>query len=155
MKKILETITLSILSITILLSMFLYGCDTNIYHWQFEKSVSEVQQISIIYIDDYYAEDILNLPPIKTIEKSEYENLYNEIKNIGMKKIVIGFELNSPRKYCFLIDYGNGDYCIISEFASGNLHYYKDRNELVYLYAKLEFIDGEAYAFLVNKYLDK
>ena len=129
------------------------GCDTKIYHWQFRKSFSEVQKISIIYIEtEIGAYEYVNIPPIKIIESSQYETFYEEIQNMEMTK-KFRVELDHPSKYCFLIEYSNDDYCILSEFGSGFVYYDERFDILVFEYGKLDF-NKDAFTALLNKYLE-
>lgn len=147
MKKIIITIIISLLNI------FLLGCDNTLYHWQFRKSFSEVQKISIIYIEtEIGAYEYVNIPPIKIIESSQYETFYEEIQNMEMTK-KFRVELDHPSKYCFLIEYSNDDYCILSEFGSGFVYYDERFDILVFEYGKLDF-NKDAFTALLNKYLE-
>lgn len=130
----------------------LYGCNKT-YKWEFEKDLSEIKQISIINIDGRKsAYEIVNIPAIKVVDNSKHEEFYNQIQNIKMTK-KIKMELEYPRNYCFLIDYGNNSYCVLSEIGSGYIDYDEEYGVLSFGCGKLDFEKGTFYA-LVDKYLN-
>ena len=139
----------------VLLSVVFVGCNTKVYHWEFEKDVSDVQQISIIYIGEmknYGMKEIVNLSPIKVIDKSQHENFYEEIKEIKMNK-KFRVEIDYPYgDYCFLIDYGNDFYCVLSAFGSGYI-FNNDNGYYDFRYGKLDF-EQESFEILLNWYLE-
>ena len=117
-----------IISLILLSCIFLCGCKSKTYYWEFEKPLTEVQKISIVYIDRNIVSAHLtpNIPAIKYLETSQYEEFYNEILTLKMTG-QFGTELIYPSGYCFLIDYGNNeDYCIISSRGSCYLYYDKE-----------------------------
>ena len=79
--------------------LLLVGCN-EIYHWEFNYSYEEVAQIKIVeMIDD------LDYREIQEIDLSLYEEIYNDIMNIEMKRY--GVNLSSPTGKCFLIVFEN------------------------------------------------
>jgi len=135
--------------------ILLTACDNKIYHWQFNKDVIEIQKISIINLDineRFPSDTIVNSPPIKVIESSEYETIYEEIQNLEMTKM-LRFEFDYPNGYSFLIDYGNDYYCVLAVNGSGYIYYSEEANALVFNYKKLDFKE-EAFIALINKYLE-
>ena len=138
--------------ILLTMCLFLCGCDNTIYHWEFKKPVSEVQEISIIYIDGYSSNEVINTQPIKIIESSEYKNFYNEIQSLQMKKL-FKMEFDTPNNYCFLIRYDNEHYCILSVLGSGYIEPYEDGTILTLYWEKLDF-NREDFENLINKYLN-
>ena len=140
--------------IILVLSVFLFGCDKKVYHWEFKKNISEVAQISIIYIESHIpeADKIINLPPEKIIDKTLVYELLEEVQEMEMKKS-FGMEMPFPIGYCFLIDYGNGkDYSILSNKGSGYIYLEDEENRLVSEVSILHF-DNEDFKNLMNKYL--
>jgi hypothetical protein len=98
-KKIVTLINL------IVLSIFLCGCSRT-YNWEFRKDSSEAIQVSIINIETHLhdAEDIINIPPIKTVEVININELYEDILNLKMKQR-INVEPPFPCGYSILIYY--------------------------------------------------
>lgn len=62
-------------------------------------------------------------------------------------------ELDHPRDYCFVIDYGNNNYCILSNFGSGYIYYSEQIERMDFEYKKLDF-NKEEFITLLNKYLN-
>ena len=69
----------------LILSICLSGCSRT-YNWEFRKVSSEAIQVSIINIETHLhnAEDIINIPPIKTVEVININELYEDILNLKM-----------------------------------------------------------------------
>lgn len=124
------------------------------YNWEFKHTSSEVQQISIINIETHLhnAEEILNIPPIKTIEQVNAEEFYDEIINLGMKKR-FNMELPFQHRYCFIIDYGNNEYCILSYTGSGYIYYDEESKSMINETTDYIF-DNEEFKKILNKYLN-
>ena len=136
------------------LSLSLCGCNKT-YNWEFRKPSSEVKQISIIYFENQIdnERDIINIPPISKIDKSYADTLYEEITNLCMKERFLSMELAFPYGYCFLIDYGNDDYCILSVEGSGYI-YYDEKYEVLVSESKDFIFNEEEFMDLINKYLN-
>ena len=130
--------------IILVLSVFLFGCDKKVYHWEFNYSYEEISQLKIVEIIDE-----LNYREVQQIDLSLAAEVYDDIMNIEMKRY--GTNLSSPYGLCFLIVFENGDYDIISQRESKHFKY-SDEDILGYnswLYCnEIEFDE------LINKYLD-
>ena len=137
----------------LMLTLFLCGCNKT-FSWKFKKTSSEVEQISIIKIETHLhnAEEIINIPPIKKIEKLHANEFYEDILNLKMKES-FRMELPFPQGYCFLIDYGNYEYCILSTTGSGYI--YHDEESKILINEPTDFIfNEEEFLNLLNKYLN-
>ena len=121
----------------------LVGCN-EIYHWEFNYSYEEVDQIKIIeMIDD------LDYREIQEIDLSLYEQIYNDIMNIEMKRY--GTNLSSPSGKCFLIVFENGEYDIISKQESKHFKY---KGEDILAYNSWLYCNENEFNELINKYLN-
>lgn len=142
-----------IISVILLSCIFLCGCESETYYWEFERPVTEVQNISIVVLDGdiYTVYDVLNAPAVMYLEASQYEEFYNEIQTIEIR-LLPRVELDLPKGYCFLIDYGNNDYCILSLNGSGYILYDENDNFVNFKYMKLSFYSEYFYS-LLRKYL--
>ena len=140
--------------IILTLSLSLSGCNKT-YTWEFRKPSSEVKQISIIYIETHLhnEKDIINLPPIAEIDKLYADTLYEEITNLCMKERFLSMERAFPYGYCFLIDYGNDDYCILSAKGSGYIYYHEKYKVLTNESTNYIF-NEEEFSALIDKYLN-
>ena len=143
MKNILKTL------LSILLIMVLFGCDRKTYYWHFEQSISEIEKISIMYIENFRTNKFEYYTQIKVIDPLHYENLYNDIMEIEMKK---RDAMCHPTGYCFVINYKNGACCFLSVTGSGHTHYYEKYEKFDFCYGKLMF-DRRSYILVLNKYL--
>ena len=143
MKNILKTL------LSILLIMVLFGCDRKTYYWHFEQSISEIEKISIMYIETFRTTKFEYYTQIKVIDPLHYENLYNDIMEIEMKK---RDAMCHPTGYCFVINYKNGNDCFLSVKGSGYMCYNEENEEFSFWYGKLMF-DEYSYIFVLNKYL--
>lgn len=134
------------------LSLSLCGCN-KIYFWEFEKAASEVKQISIIYIETHLhnAEEIVNISPEKIINVSLVNEFYQEVTNLKMEQ-TFNMELPFSIGYCFLIDYGNNNYCILSIKGSSYVYYDEATRMLVNESTDMVF-NNEDFLSLLNKYL--
>lgn len=137
----------------IVFMLTLVGCDDNVYYWNFKKNYTEIKEISIIKIDEYKSSyQVISEQRIKIIDNSQYENFYNDIQNMKMKKTPLQ-QFVYPNNYCFLITYDDKNYCILSEYGSGYLHYNDEDNRFGFEYRKLDFDEVEFLNLLI-KYLD-
>ena len=143
MKNILKTL------LSILLIMLLFGCDRKTYYWNFEQSISEVKQISIMYIENFRTTKFEDFTQIKVIDPLHYENFYNDIMEIEMRKCDSMYD---PRGYCFVINYKNGTCCFLSKVGSGHTYYNEKYEEFSFCYGNLMF-DEHSYILVLNKYL--
>ena len=122
----------------------LVGCNNNVYYWEFNYSYEEVDQIKIIeMIDD------LDYREIQEIDLSLYEQIYNDIMNIEMKRY--GTNLSSPSGKCFLIVFENGEYDIISQKESKHFKY---NDEDILAYNSWLYCNENEFNELINKYLN-
>ena len=127
----------------IVLLLLLVGCN-EIYHWEFNYSYEEVAQIKIVeMIDD------LDYREIQEIDLSLYEEIYNDIMNIEMKRY--GVNLSSPTGKCFLIVFENGEYDIISQKESKHFKY---NGEEILAYNSWLYCNENEFNELINKYLN-
>lgn len=133
--------------------LFLFGC-SKVYKWEFEKPSSAIKQISIIYIEThlYNTEEIINIPPVKLIDSNQNSEFYEEINKLTMKNM-FHMEPLFPHGYCFLIDYGNDEYCILSIQGSGFIYYDENSNSFINDSVDLAFNNDE-YSKLLDKYLE-
>ena len=128
--------------------LLLVGCN-EIYHWEFNYSYEEVDQIKIIeMIDDLHIDD-LHYREIQEIDLSLYEEIYNDIMNIEMKRY--GLNLSSPTGKCFLIVFENGEYDIISQKESK--HFKFDGDDIL-AYNSWLYCNENEFNELINKYLN-
>lgn len=123
--------------------LLLVGCNNTIYHWEFNYSYQEVNQIMIIEIIDD-----LDYKEIQEIDLFLAEELYNDIMNIEMKRY--GTNLSSLSGKCFLIVFENGEYDIISKTES---KHYKYNNGEILGYNSWLYCDENEFNELINKYL--
>lgn len=124
--------------------LLLVGCNNTIYHWEFNYSYEEVNQIMIIEIIDD-----LDYKEIQEIDLFLAEELYNDIMNIEMKRY--GTNLSSLSGKCFLIIFENGEYDIISKTES---KHYKYKNGEILGYNSWLYCDENEFNELINKYLN-
>lgn len=137
----------------LILSIFLCGCSRT-YNWEFRKVSSEAIQVSIINIETHLhnAEDIINIPPIKTVEVININELYEDILNLKMKQR-FNMEPPFPCGYCILIYYGDYEYCILSVTGSGYIYYDAESKSLIDESTDLVF-NKEEFLNILNKYLN-
>ena len=130
------------------------GC-FNEHYWQFNKALSDVAHISIIYLETHkLTEDIISTPSEKEVNLIYFDEFYNEVENMKMKSR-FAMKLESPSGYCFLIDYGNNeDYCVISQIGSGNI-FKSERGDFLEYESTDYIFDKEEFSSLINKYLEK
>ena len=123
----------------------LVGCNNNVYYWEFNYSYEEVDQIKIIeMIDD------LDYREIQEIDLSLSEQIYNDIKNIEMKRY--GTNLSSLSGKCFLIVFENGEYDIISQKESKHFKY---NGEDILAYNSWLYCNENEFNEVIKKYLNK
>ena len=103
----------------VLLSVVFVGCDTKVYHWEFEQPYANVEEIQIIQYDTNN-----NYEVVKELNVSLAETIFSEIENIDYNRY--GWNLASTSEPCFLIIFSNGEYDIISEKEPS--HFRKDEN---------------------------
>ena len=100
----------------IALTLFLTGCDNQIYNWSFDYSTEDIQEIKIIKFDENEEYTV-----IKNIGSELFSQVYSDIQSIEMERY--GFNLSHPSGYCFLILYNNNDYDIIAKKESKRYRY--------------------------------
>ncbi len=137
-------------------SLLLCGCNK---HWEFTKPYTEIESISIIYIEEGLGSrkecaDILNLPHLKEIDESLYEELYEDIISLEIpwyRYIVTAPAV--PEGFCFLIDYGNDYYCLLASISSGYIYY--ENNELIYDYKQNGLTPFYGFEEICSKYINE
>ena len=97
----------------------IFGCDRKLYYWEFEQSYKEVRQIKIIEIID--GSDYIEK---KQISLDFTQEIYYDITNIAMKRY--GTNLSHPMGNCFVIEFNNGEYDIISQKEPKHFRYDDD-----------------------------
>ena len=111
MKKI-----VSLILLLALLSAFITGCDSEIYHWEFEQPHTNVEKLQIVEVKTKFDYDV-----VKELDVKLAETLFDEIESIDYNRY--GWNLSSPSGKCFLISFSNGEYDIISKIASVRFRY--------------------------------
>ena len=89
--------------------LLLTGCDSNTYHWEFYQ---EQSQIVGLYIVD--AENPNEYEIIQEIPLERSQELINDIKSLDYK--TYGWNLHNTHGLCFVIQFQNGEYDIISYY---------------------------------------
>ncbi len=92
----------------ILFSVVFVGCDTKVYHWEFEQPYANVEKIQIIQYDTNNKYEV-----VKELDVSLAEIVFSEIESIDYNRY--GWNLKSAGETCFLILFSNGEYDIISK----------------------------------------
>lgn len=131
------------LFLLLIIILSLFGCDNNIYYWEFKCGYEEFSQIKIVEMIDY-----LDYREIQEIDLSLAEDVYTDIVSIEMKRY--GPNLSSPSEKCFLIVFENGEYDIISKTESMHFKYH---DEDILGYNSWLYCDKNEFDELINKYL--
>ena len=93
----------------VILALFITGCDKKIYHWEFDYSETRIVEIKIVEFSDYYQNEYTVL---KEIDREHFAELYSDIQKLEMTRYA--FNLSHPVGRCFLINFENGEYDVIS-----------------------------------------
>ena len=146
--------------ILLTICLFLAGCNKTIYHWEFNYGYEEISQVKIVEIIDFasnYREETdlalaegIYCRVIKEIDLSLAEEVYNDIKNIEMRRYFPS--PTNPTGKCFLIIFDNGEYDIISQWESKHFIYW---DEGLSSYISWLCCDESVINELINKYLNK
>jgi len=141
MKKI-----VSLILLLALLSAFITGCDSEIYHWEFEQPHTNVEKLQIVEVKTYKDYDV-----VKELDVKLAETLFDEIESIDYNRY--GWNLMSNTGTCFLIGFTNGEYDIISKTEPSHHRYDKD-GQLVGYTSWLECKNNQ-FDELLEKYLQE
>ncbi|MBQ8393469.1 MAG: hypothetical protein IJX51_06835 [Clostridia bacterium] len=135
----------------ILLMIFSVGCDDTIYHWNFEYDYTEVVEISIIEaIGPTNNKGPMEYEVLAQLDLSVAEDLMKDIENIEYKKYA--FNPADITGLCFLIEFNNGSYDIISYREPMHFIYTGDNDEINGYFSYFE-CDKEIFDEIINKYL--
>lgn len=128
------------------LSISFLGC--KVYQWNFEKELSEVEKIEIIYINSFY-EDEYEL--LKEIPQTESVNIISDIQKLQAKRYIGG--LTVPSGQTIKILFKNGDYDLISLFEPR--HIYLNDGGITNIKTTRLCFNQEEFNHLIDKWLNK
>ena len=124
-------------------------------YWEFEKDISEVEDISVIEITESSGQgkwgEGLKGTVLKKIDPSNYDDVFETIKNVEMYSYYIG--LSHPSGRGILIRFKNGDYDIISSIEPRHYRYSKEYDKILAYNSHLTCND-EQFEAMVNKFLE-
>jgi len=142
--------TITVLCIA-LFSLFISGCDDTIYHWEFQYDYTEVVGISIIEANGpTNNEGPMEYDVLAQLDLSVAEVLMKDIENIEYKKVA--FNPADITGLCFLIEFDNGSYDIISFVEPMHFIYTADNDKINGYFSYFE-CDKEFFDAIINKYL--
>ena len=124
-------------------------------YWEFEKDISEVEDISVIEISESNGQgewgEGLKGTVLKKIDPSNYDDVFETIENVEMYSYYIG--LSHPSGIGILIRFNNGDYDIISNREPRHYRYSEEYDEILAYNSHLTCND-EQFEAMVNKFLE-
>ena len=131
------------LLLVFVLSISMFGCRGDTYHWEFNYSCEEINQIKIIeFIDD------MEFREVKELDLELSCEIYDSITKLTMRRY--GTNLSTPSGKCFLIVFNSGEYDIISQKESKHFKY---NGEEILEYNSWLYFEKSEFDELINKYL--
>ena len=132
--------------IAIAVFMFIpHSCYKTVYYWEFEYDYSQVAEISIVE-----ANGPRNYEVFKNLDLTLSKELMEKIEAIEFKKY--GSNPYTVSGLCFLIEYQNGDYDIISHKEPMHCKLIDGEIEACFSWYRC---DEESFNELINEYVDK
>ena len=146
MKKYL-TIFFTIFTVLFLL----VSCSSTKCYWEFKQELSNISEVCIVNID-YFDNGSENITILKEFSESEYEYIFNEVKNIEMSSYY--GNLKTPSGNAIKISFFNGEYDIISCVEPKHYLYCKKEQKILGENSYLR-CDNEQFNVLIESFLDK
>ena len=126
----------------LLLLMFICACDNSIHYWNCDQPWENVISIKIVDAKDAYVYTV-----ISELSDDQAKELYYDIENLQMERYY--GSLRTPHGICFLIEFKNGDYDIISEYEQ--VHCRHEEGRIMGYHSWLR-ADEESWESIINKY---
>ena len=129
------------------------GCQ-NYYYWELGQDVSQIVEISIVYITEEYGK----YEVLKVIDKEDWELFLEELLDLPFTSIVVSSvksqkDLNWPYE-CVQIKFADGAYDLIPPFAPA--HWVYDEKGVLYEDTTHSTLGGyEGLEVLIIKWLNK